>query len=238
MTCSDPALETGDSNLVLRAANLLKAQTGCDKGVRVHLEKGIPVAGGMAGGSVDAAAALSALNELWDLGLSCETLAAYALELGSDVPYCLTGGTAAATGRGETIQSLPPLTETWFVLLRPALGISASDVYNHPALTRNAETPVDGRTPAFSRALNLLEDGRIADLMFNRMESAIFAMHPELAESRDRLLDAGCSAAIVSGSGPTIVGLCEDGDQATSVAAELEARSASCIHSVPVSLAF
>ena len=204
MTCSDASLDVDESNLVLRAAALLKARTGCDKGIHVHLDKRIPVAGGMAGGSVDAAATLRALNELWELELTDAALHSCALELGSDVPYCLMGGTVAATGRGEILEPLAPIPETRFVLVQPPLGISAGEVYNHPALTRNDEESADGRTPSFERALASVREGRIADMMFNRMESAIFTMHPKLATLKTQLLDAGCVSAVVSGSGPTL----------------------------------
>ncbi len=209
LTCSDASLEVDASNLVLRAATILQARTSCDKGVCVHLEKRIPVAGGMAGGSVDAAATLHALNKLWDLGLDDAALHNCALELGSDVPYCLTGGTMAATGRGEHLQRIEPLPKTWFVVVQPALGISAGDVYKHPALTRNTEDVASGRTSSFESALNKLRSGRVSDVLFNRMESAIFVMHPGLAELKEAMTHEGCVAAIVSGSGPTLMGLCE-----------------------------
>jgi len=218
MTCSDPTLEVDDSNLVLRAARLLQEQSGCDKGVHIHLEKHIPIAGGMAGGSVDAAAALRALNQLWTLELDEAALHVCALALGSDVPYCLMGGTVAATGRGEILERIEPLPEISFVIVQPPLGISAGAVYGHPSLTRNEEAPVVGRTPSFERAVRSLREGRVADVMFNRMESAIFVMHPVLADLKKRMLDAGCAQAIVSGSGPTLVGLCHTQPNATQIA--------------------
>ncbi len=236
LTCSDPSLEVDPSNLVLRAAALLRSRTGCDKGVRIHLEKCIPVAGGMAGGSVDAAATLRGLNELWALELDEAALHACALDLGSDVPYCLVGGTVAATGRGERLQPLDPLPETWFVLAQPALGVSAGAVYNHPALTRNPEDDADGRTAAFDRALARLAEGRVADVMFNRMESAIFTMHPELEAIRDRMLNAGCLAAIVSGSGPTLAGLCRDREQADSIVSQFDGVSMRTVHTCPLAI--
>lgn len=231
MACSDTTLEADDSNLIIRAAKLLQEQTGCDRGIHVHLDKRIPVAGGMAGGSVDAAATLVALNELWGLELDERVLHRYALELGSDVPYCLTGGTVAATGRGEVLEPLEPLRETWFVLVQPRMAISAGSVYSHPALTRNQENAVNGRTPSFDRALGLLREGNLADMMFNRMESAILAMRPELAEIKRSLVDAGCSTAIVSGSGPTAVGLCQEHSDAQRVAAASSDLMASAVRS-------
>jgi 4-diphosphocytidyl-2-C-methyl-D-erythritol kinase len=187
---------------------------------------------------VDGAAALAALNALWNLGLDDESLFMCALELGSDVPYCLQGGTMAATGRGERLKALPPLPESWFVLVSPPVEISAASVYGHPALTRNEQLRVDGRTPAFRDALQAFAEGKLADLMFNRMESAIAAIHPEVALIKDRLRDAGCPAAIVSGSGPTVLGLCTGREQAEGIAKSFGRPRATAVHTVPKSLDF
>jgi 4-diphosphocytidyl-2-C-methyl-D-erythritol kinase len=236
MTCSNPSLEVDESNLVLRAARLLQEHTGCDKGVSIHLDKQIPIAGGMAGGSVDAAATLSALNQMWALELNGATLHACALTLGSDVPYCLLGGTVAATGRGEILDPLESLPETSFLIVQPELGISAGTVYGHSSLTRNMETPIRGRTPSFERVVTLLQESGAADMMFNRMESAILVMHPELAGLRNQMLDAGCAAAIVSGSGSTLVGLCHDRAEATHITNSFLEAPAMVVQSVTNSI--
>ena len=210
LTCSRPDLETGDTNLVCRAAALLRARTRCTRGVAMHLRKNIPVAAGLAGGSGNAAAALAGLNRLWRLGLSAETLAAMALELGSDVPYCLRGGLAAATGRGELLVPLGGVHACWYVLVHPPLAVSTAQAYNHPLLEKNAEARTDGRTAPFQRALDALAAGDLRGAVFNRMERPVFAMHPVLAEIKARLLAAGCIAAAMSGSGPTMFGVCAD----------------------------
>ena len=114
-TCSDPALATPD-NLVYRAARLLQADYGARAGAALRLEKRIPVAAGMGGGSSDAAATIVALNRLWNLQLSPTEQRRLAAALGSDVPFFLTGGTALATGRGERITPLPPLPQYWIAL--------------------------------------------------------------------------------------------------------------------------
>jgi len=222
MECAMPGVPTDESNLVIRAAHLLRQATGFGGGVHMRLEKRIPMAAGLAGGSGNGAAALVGLNRLWDLGLSIPRLERLAARLGSDVPYCLHGGTVAATGRGDRMTPLTPIPETWFVLLHPDLHVSTRDVYTSANLARGAERPFAGRTPAFRNAIAAVNQGRLADALFNRMETAAFPMHPELAFLKQRLLDCGCEAAIMSGSGPTVFGLCGSQSQAESVAERIE----------------
>lgn len=208
LACSRPDLETGDGNLVCRAAALLRRETGCDRGAAIHLEKNVPIAAGLAGGSGNAAAALIGLNTLWGLGLSDARLQELALELGSDVPYCLTGGLMAGTLRGEKLAPLHAPHPWWYVLVHPPLAVSTAQAYNHPLLEKNTSRPFAGRTGSFRRAVMALASGDIGEVVFNRMERPVFAMHPVLAEIKARLLDAGCLAAAMSGSGPTMFGVC------------------------------
>jgi 4-diphosphocytidyl-2-C-methyl-D-erythritol kinase len=208
VTCTDPALDCGEGNLVTRAARALAGHAGVTRGARLHLKKRIPVAAGLAGGSGDAAAALVALNDTWELGLRSETLAELGAGLGADVPYCLKGGTMAATGRGDEMWRVGPAPEAWFVLLHPEIAVSTAAVYNSDLLERSDEKPVEGLTPAFRTAIEALERGDVEAAVFNRMETAVFPEHRELGTLRDRLLAAGCGAAAMSGSGPTLFGVC------------------------------
>ena len=233
LTCSVPELPTGGDNLVCRAAQLLLELAGVREGARIRLDKEIPVAAGLAGGSGNAAAALVALNELWGLGLGEDELLGMGARLGADVPYCIVGGTVAATGRGDELTPLPPAPPAWFVLLHPPISVSTASVYNSPALAHNLETPVDGRTPTFQRALDALRAGDWARVVFNRMESAVFPGHPELAKGKQRLVDAGCVAAAMSGSGPTLFGVCEDEGQAREVAAAFRDMRVSVVQANP-----
>lgn len=234
--CNIPELDMAESNLVYRAAMLLREKTGCSLGAEIRLDKRIPLAAGLAGGSGNGAAALTALNNLWGLRLAPSALLDLALELGSDVPYCMLGGTVAATSRGERMETLAPLPETWFVLLHPPVAVSASRVYNSPLLEHSPETPRDGRTPRFSQALEKLSRGEIAGAVFNRMESAVFATHSFLAEGKQWLLDHGCIAAAMSGSGPTLFGICENRRQATAIADAFTAYPVSVACSVNTGL--
>ena len=232
-TCSASDLCAPEENLVYRAAKLIRERAGVAEGVRIHLDKHLPVAAGLAGGSGNAAATLIALNELWTLGFSSAALAEMALKLGSDVPYCLEGGTVAATGRGEVMEVLPTITPQWLVLVNPPLAITAGHAYGHPQLTRNREAPVDGKTPAFRDALARLASEKVASMVFNRMESGVFHDHPELASIKARLREYGCTASTMSGSGPTVFGLCADEASARQVGEQINDYSFSVIQTAP-----
>lgn len=232
MTCSGAELDTGTTNLVYRAALLLQEQTGCTRGARIHLEKRIPIAAGLAGGSGNAAATLAALNKLWDLRLPLARLGRFARVLGSDVPYCLHGGAMAGTLRGEALYPLPPLNGIWFVLVHPPAAVSAAHVYNDPLLGLNMERPFAGRTPSFRAALRALREGAHDRVIFNRMERPVFEQHPTLVELKDALLAAGCPAAAMSGSGPTLFGICKSQREALRVADFLKEEALDCRTSI------
>ena len=208
----------GQENIVLRAAKQLADRYAVGQGVRIALDKRIPVAAGLAGGSGNAAATLIALNELWGLGLDGVALHALGLELGSDVPYCLVGGTVAATGRGERLDPLPALAPTWFVLVHPRLHLSTADVFNHPKLKVPEAQYVNEKSDAFVQCVRALRSGEALPEIHNRLEEVVFAEHPELKAVKQRLLDAGCSAAGMSGSGPTLLGICASQAEAEAVA--------------------
>ncbi len=234
ITCSSTELDTGEGNLVHRAAMLLRESTGCKMGVRIHLEKHIPIAAGLAGGSGNAAATLIALNKFWDLRLSGEHLRNLALTLGSDVPYCTLGGTAAATRRGEELIQLPAPPPVWFVLVHPPIAVSAGHAYNHPMLERSPQKPFAGKTPAFRHAIRTLGKGDVPCVIFNRMERPVFHEHPQLAEIKQRLMELGCQAAAMSGSGPTLFGVCPERRIAARIAEMLPEHRTSVVS--PVSL--
>lgn len=236
LSCSNPDLDISGSNLVFRAATLLKERTGCPRGVKIQLEKRIPISAGLAGGSGNAAATLIALNHLWDLQLTDIQIRDVALELGSDVPYCTIGGTVAARGRGEELVPLPPLKETWFILIHPGIAVSASRVYNDPLLEFSVEKPFAGWTRSFRRAMRLVLQGDYARAVFNRMEGLVFAGRPDLAEAKQKLLDKGCVAAGMSGSGATIFGICTSQREALGIAGTLEQYKTSVVCSVPMAV--
>lgn len=233
LDCDAPELGGVDTNLAYRAAELLRDRTGCTRGVHIRLDKKIPIAAGLAGGSGNAAATLIGLNDLWELRLPLSALQQYALELGSDIPYCLVGGTVAATGRGEELMRLEPLPQTWFVMLHPQVPVSTARVYTSPRL-RMCDSPVfAGRTAAFRDALYALERGRLDRVVFNRFEEVVFPDQSALGEAKNLLLQKGCIAAAMSGSGPTLFGICESRRQAMRIAEDVTNFRTSVVASVP-----
>ncbi len=231
LACSREDLEH-EGNLAYRAADLLRQDLGVSAGAHIEVTKRIPVAAGLAGGSGNAAAVLMALNDLWQLHLSREQLLSYGLELGSDVPFCLQGGTVAAAGRGEVMHPLNPLTNCAFVLVHPAVEVSTAAIFNHPKLQRQPH-PAERYSAAFAEAIANLEQGRVVEALFNRMEPAVFGEHAALPEIKRRLVEAGCLGAVMSGSGPTLAGICRTRTEAAAIAARISDHVTS--FAVPVS---
>jgi 4-diphosphocytidyl-2-C-methyl-D-erythritol kinase len=211
-----------DTNLALRAARLLAAEADVDQPVALHIDKGIPVAGGLAGGSADGAAALLACSVLWDLSLPPSRLLALAGELGSDVPFGLLGGTASGHGRGELVE---PLEDTgrydWVVLTFPS-GMSTPAVYaDFDALHADTTVAEPGIPPALLDALRAGDARALAGAVGNDLQPASLRLRPQLAGPLQAGLDASALAALVSGSGPTCLFLTGDADHAAEVAAAL-----------------
>lgn len=232
LECNHPDVPADERNIVHKAAVALLRLCDGPRGVDVRIEKRIPVAAGLAGGSGNAAATLVALNDLWDLRLPRHVLHAIGATLGADVPYCIEGGTMAATLRGDALAPLPPLPETWLVLVHPPIALSTAAVYQSPALKKSNQRPFAGRTAAFRRAVAATAAGDLPRAVFNRMETAAFALYPELAGIKAELLRVGCIAAAMSGSGPTLFGLCESESAARGIAAALAPRKSSVVKTV------
>lgn len=218
-----PADET---NLAVRAAVLLAGHGGLDPAeaaVAMTIRKRIPVAGGMAGGSTDAAAALVACDALWGLRTPPDELAALAARLGSDVPFCLVGGTAVGTGRGEVVNPVAGMgTYRWVVAL-PGGGLSTPGVYAElDRLRADLATPEPELPDDLIAALGEGDVEQVADLLANDMETAALSLRPELGEVLAVGREAGALAAMVSGSGPTCLFLAADDDQVARLRARLE----------------
>jgi 4-diphosphocytidyl-2-C-methyl-D-erythritol kinase len=219
LTVDDPSVPADESNLVLRAARLLQARVpgAVGRGAALRLRKRIPAGGGLGGGSSDAAGALLLLDALWGLGLPAETLRRLAGELGSDVPYFLTGGTAIGTGRGERVASLPSIPERLVVLGFPPFSLSTPEVYR--ALSAPLTPPGAGVTVT-RLFVNFAERNDFA-LATNDLEPPAFAMRGELVLFRDALSGLGAEVALLSGSGSTVFGLFGAGTDADGIASEL-----------------
>ncbi len=218
-TCSDPALSTPD-NLVYRAARLLQAECGARAGAALRLQKRIPAAAGLGGGSSDAAGTLIALNRLWNLRLSLGEQQRLAARLGSDVPFFLTGGAALASGRGERITPLPPLPRRWVVLVLPPGALSTAAVYR-------AVTPSD-YTSGVATADTVAAAQRGALSPQSRWRNALVrparALAPQIAATQSAVLQAGAPHAHLSGSGPTIFAVCPEEAAARALSARLRER--------------
>lgn len=192
-------------NLAYQAALLLKERYQIKLGVRIQIEKNIPVAAGLAGGSSDAAATLRGLNQLWGLGLSLDELAVLGAEIGSDVSFCVYGGTALATGRGEVITELPAPPTCWVILAKPLIGVSTAEVYrrlnlaqiNHP----NTEKMV--------QAIHNDDFKGVCQQMGNVLEDVTLSLYPEVRLIKEQMKRFGADAVLMSGSGPTVFGLVE-----------------------------
>lgn len=215
------ALPTVEDNIVTRAATLLARHHGIAPTGAVHVAKAIPVAGGMAGGSADAAAALVALDRLWGVETSDDDLLRIAAELGSDVPFALIGGSALGTGRGELVD---PLTDTgtwWWVAVPAREGLSTPAVYRHFDVLHPDADPEPRAPDDLLQALAAGDARALAWTLHNDLQEAAVDLRPELGALIDRGESEGALRGLVSGSGPTCVFLCESGDAAREVAGAL-----------------
>lgn len=194
-----------DRNLAYQAAALLKERFNIKQGVSIKIEKNIPVAAGLAGGSSDAAATLRGLNRLWNLGLSMDELAELGAEIGSDVSFCVYGGTALATGRGERIKHLPSPPKCWVVLAKPLRGVSTADIYKRLDL-QNVKHP---DIPAMIQAIETNDYKGVCDNIGNVLENVTLSLHPEVLHIKNQMKRFGADAVLMSGSGPTVFGLVE-----------------------------
>ncbi|MGN0343217.1 MAG: 4-(cytidine 5'-diphospho)-2-C-methyl-D-erythritol kinase [Roseburia sp.] len=204
-------LPTDPGNLAYRAAALLKEEFHLKEGVHIRLQKRIPVAAGMAGGSTDAAGVLYGMNQMFELGLSRKDLMERGVKLGADVPYCLMRGTALAEGIGEKLTSLPPMVKCPVVIAKPQISVSTKYVYEHLVLDENTEHPDIDQLISDIKAKDL---DAIAAHMGNVLESVTIHKYPEIAEIKDVLMQNGAKNAMMSGSGPTVFALYGDEDAA------------------------
>ncbi|MEU9100856.1 4-(cytidine 5'-diphospho)-2-C-methyl-D-erythritol kinase [Streptomyces sp. NPDC048361] len=223
VTCSGPdagQVPLDRTNLAARAAELLAARHGIEPDVHIHIDKDIPVAGGMAGGSADGAGALLACDALWGTNASRTELLDICAELGSDVPFSLVGGAALGTGRGEKLATLDVGGAFHWVFAVADGGLSTPAVYREfDRLTPDAPDPV--ASPALLDALRTGDTKALAGALTNDLQAAALSLRPTLADTLAAGTAAGALAALVSGSGPTTAFLCADAEGAETVAAAL-----------------
>lgn len=197
-------LPSNENNLVYKAVKLLKEEFNIKEGVSIELQKHIPVAAGMAGGSTDCAAALKGMNQLFHLNLSTEELMKRGVLLGADVPYCLLGGTALSEGIGEILTPLSPMPVCPVLIVKPSMHVSTKFVYENLDLkTLSSHPDID----AIIQAIEAKDLNGVANRLENVLESVTIREYPLIAEIKQHMMDNGALGALMSGSGPTVFGL-------------------------------
>ncbi len=200
-------LPTNENNLIYKAAKLLYDEFDIKDGVHVKLQKRIPVAAGMAGGSTDAAAMMYGMNKIFDLGLTREQLMERGVKIGADVPYCIMRGTALAEGIGEKLTALPPMVKCPILIAKPAISVSTKFVYENLKLD---DTMVHPDMQKLIEDIKEQDLKKIAADMGNVLETVTIPAYPIIADIKQHMLDHGAVGSMMSGSGPTVFGLFED----------------------------
>ncbi|MCI9136406.1 MAG: 4-(cytidine 5'-diphospho)-2-C-methyl-D-erythritol kinase [Lachnospiraceae bacterium] len=200
-------LPENENNLVYQAAELLMDEFQLKSGVMIDLQKFIPVAAGMAGGSSDAAAVLYGMNRMFRLGLSKKDLMRRGVKIGADVPYCIMRGTALAEGIGEQLSPLKPMPKCRILVAKPPISVSTKFVYENLKLEKDTKHPdIDG-------ILQGIESGNLQEIaahMGNLLETVTIPYHPVIAQIKEEMVQGGALNAMMSGSGPTVFGLFEN----------------------------
>ncbi|MBF0405945.1 MAG: 4-(cytidine 5'-diphospho)-2-C-methyl-D-erythritol kinase [Candidatus Riflebacteria bacterium] len=220
--CDNPLIPVDSGNLAYKAAQVFFHHFGINTGLLIRIQKRIPVAGGMAGGSTDAAAVLNGLARLYDRGLTMADKMKLSLAIGSDVPFVLRGGLAAASGRGEILTFFEPPRPPLFVLIAVPKGVEVStrwcyENYRPGLIKRDPELFSEILTAYRRRDLAFLRNN-----IFNDLESVTFKRYLEVAAVKDALMNEGSGAVLMSGSGPSVFGLYYDRKQATKAASCLD----------------
>jgi 4-diphosphocytidyl-2-C-methyl-D-erythritol kinase len=199
--CSASFVPTDERNLTYQVAKLLQERYGVKQGVAISIDKHIPVAAGLAGGSSDAAATIKGLNQLWNLGLSVDEMVSFGTEIGSDVSFCIYGGTALATGRGEMITPLPTPPPFWVILAKPPIGVSTGNIYGKLQVSEIR------KHPDTQRMIGAIESRNFADItssLGNVLEMVTLKEYPEVLHIKKQMKKFGADGVLMSGSGPTV----------------------------------
>ena len=213
-------LPTDERNLAYKAAKVMIDQFGLEQGVIIRIEKHIPVAAGMAGGSTDCAAVLYGMNKLFGLRLNQKKLRELGVKLGADVPYCLMRQTALSEGIGEILTPISPLQDCPILIAKPSVSVSTRHVYEHLKLDEQTMHPdIDGIVTA-------LADGDlygVTDRMANVLETVTVPEHPVIDEIKKQMMASGAVNALMSGSGPTVFGIFDDEEKAKKACEDMKA---------------
>lgn len=219
ITTDSGELPTDENNLIYKAAKLMMETYHISEGVKIHLEKHIPIAAGMAGGSTDAAATLKGMNRLFDLGCTLKDLMELGVNIGADVPYCVMGGTALAEGIGEKLTPLAPAPDCYVLVAKPDINVSTKYVYEHLDAQEIVKHPdIDGMVEAIAE--ESLQG--ILDRMENVLETVTVSAYPVIQTIKDRMKELGAINSLMSGSGPTVFGIFVEKDMARRAYDKLE----------------
>lgn len=218
-------LPADENNLVYRAAALLMAKRHFREGVHITLKKRIPVAAGMAGGSADAAAAMRGLNTLFGMGYSVEELKEFGVKLGADIPYCIQGGTMLSEGIGEILTPLSAPPACHLVIAKPDIDVSTAFVYGHLQADRLPFHPdIDGMAAALAAG----DLKGITDRIGNVLETVTVKEYPVIDRLKQTMCGLGAENALMSGSGPTVFGICKERETAENIAAAIKKEETAC----------
>ena len=218
LTTNLPYIPTDDRNLVYRAAKMLMDEFQVEEGLSIRLDKFIPVAAGMAGGSSDAAAAFVGVNRLFGLGLSEQELMERGVKVGADVPYCIMRGTALAEGIGEKLTVIPQVPKCYVLVGKPGVNVSTKLAYENLNLKGIKNHPdIDGMIVVIRRG----DLRKMTAKMGNVFEPGIIGKYPVIQEIKDLMEEYGALKALMSGSGPTVFGIFDDADKMETAAAVL-----------------
>ena len=216
LTCDSKEIPLGEDNLAFRAAMLMRKEYHIPLGVHIHLEKKIPMAAGLAGGSTDAAAVIKGICRLFDLDIPLARLMELGLQLGADIPFCLVGGTTLAEGIGEKITPLAPLPHCHILLAKPEAGVSTKYVYEHlDAQVLQKHPDIDGMAAALCQSS--LQG--VLDRLENVLETVTIPALPVIDALKARMPSLGAAGSLMSGSGPTVFGIFPAGQEAQARAA-------------------
>lgn len=230
LTMDKAELPADNTNLAYKAAQLFLAALHINSGVAIDIKKSIPIAAGLAGGSADAAGVLRGMNELFSTGLTTEMLCKIGEKLGSDVPFCICGGTMLATGRGEILKRLPPIPECYVVLAKPKVAVSTAWAYK---MYDECETEKHPDNVAIISALESGNITQVSNLLGNVLEDVTCRAYKEIDEYKRIMLQNGATAAMMSGSGPTVFAIAESLVTAEKIASAIrEKADAEAVHVV------
>jgi 4-diphosphocytidyl-2-C-methyl-D-erythritol kinase len=217
IVCSDPRVPCDETNLAHKAAVVLRAATDTSKGARIEIEKNIPVAAGLGGGSSNAAMTLLALVKLWEVELEEREMMELAARLGSDVPFFLIGGTALGIGRGEEVSPIEQVRSDHLLLVNAGFAVSTRDAYEN--LSRLTTSEASSRIPFTLRAARGIRELPLE--ASNDLEEVVLGVHPEIAEVKRRLVSLGARHALMSGSGATVFGVFDNSQLTEQAASEM-----------------